>query len=95
MLYAVQDLTEMTSEIQADIAASFQHAATEVLVQKISNALEGTGRESIILAGGVAANKMLRDKISDLKAGLNINVLYPPLAHCTDNAAMIAYLGSL
>lgn len=95
VLYAVQDLTEMTSEIQADIAASFQHAATEVLVQKISNALEGTGRESIILAGGVAANKMLRDKISDLKAGLNINVLYPPLAHCTDNAAMIAYLGSL
>jgi len=47
------------------------------------------------LAGGVAANKLLREKISTLQQSLNIKVLYPPIAHCTDNAAMIAYLGSL
>ena len=95
VLYAVQDLDNITDEIKADICASFQHAATEVLVKKISKALEDTGREGIILAGGVAANKILRKKMTDLQGSLNIKVLYPPLAHCTDNAAMIAYLGSL
>jgi N6-L-threonylcarbamoyladenine synthase len=95
VLYAVQDIEEINSQIQADIAASFQHAATEVLIKKITKALEDTGRESIVLAGGVAANKLLRSKISLLKSKLNVDVLYPPLSHCTDNAAMIAYLGSM
>ena len=95
VLYAVQDLDKITKTVQADICASFQHAATEVLVKKISKALADTGREGIILAGGVAANKLLREKISTLQKSLNIKVLYPPIAHCTDNAAMIAYLGSL
>jgi N6-L-threonylcarbamoyladenine synthase len=95
VLYAMQDLDKITEVIQADICASFQHAATEVLVKKISKALTYTGREGIVLAGGVAANKLLREKISTLQESLNIKVLYPPIAHCTDNAAMIAYLGSL
>jgi N6-L-threonylcarbamoyladenine synthase len=95
VLYAVQDIEEINSQIQADIAASFQHAATEVLIKKITKALEDTGREYIVLAGGVAANKLLRSKISLLKSKLNVDVLYPPLSHCTDNAAMIAYLGSM
>jgi N6-L-threonylcarbamoyladenine synthase len=95
VLYAVQDIGEINSQTQADIAASFQHAATEVLIKKITKALEDTGRESIVLAGGVAANKLLRNKISLLKSELNVDVLYPPLSHCTDNAAMIAYLGSM
>ena len=95
VLYAVQDLDKITDEIKADICASFQHAATEVLIKKISKALEDSGREGIILAGGVAANKLLRKKMTDLQESLNIKVLYPPIAHCTDNAAMIAYLGSL
>ena len=95
VLYSVQELDKITEEVQADICASFQHAATEVLVKKISKALIDTGREGIILAGGVAANKLLREKISTLQQSLNIKVLYPPIAHCTDNAAMIAYLGSL
>ena len=95
VLYAVQDIGEINSQTQADIAASFQHAATEVLIKKITKALENTGRESIVLAGGVAANKVLRNKISLLKSKLNVDVLYPPLSHCTDNAAMIAYLGSM
>ena len=95
VLYSVQNLNEITEQDQADICASFQYAATEVLVKKISKALEDTGREGIILAGGVAANKLLREKISTLQKSFNIKVLYPPIAHCTDNAAMIAYLGSL
>jgi len=95
VLYAVQEIDEITEAVQADISASFQHAATEVLIKKISKALIDTGREGIVLAGGVAANKLLRKKISALQEKLNIKVLYPPIAHCTDNAAMIAYLGSL
>jgi len=95
VLYAVQEIKDMNAVTQADIAASFQHAATEVLIKKISSAIKDTGRNSIVLAGGVAANTLLREKISALKYKFNINVLYPPLAHCTDNAAMIAYLGSL
>ena len=95
VLYAVQKIDEITEVVQADISASFQHAATEVLIKKISKALIDTGREGIVLAGGVAANKLLRKKISALQEKLNIKVLYPPIAHCTDNAAMIAYLGSL
>jgi N6-L-threonylcarbamoyladenine synthase len=95
VLYAVQDLDKINEKVQADICASFQHAATEVLIKKISKALLDTGREGIVLAGGVAANKLLREKISTLQKSLNIKVLYPPIAHCTDNAAMIAYLGSL
>ena len=95
VLYAVQEIDEITEVVQADISASFQHAATEVLIKKISKALIDTGREGIVLAGGVAANKLLRKKISALQENLNIKVLYPPIAHCTDNAVMIAYLGSL
>ena len=95
VLYAVQDIDQITAEVQSDISASFQHAATEVLVKKISRALADTGREGIVLAGGVAANTLLRKKMSALQESLDIKVLYPPIAHCTDNAAMIAYLGSL
>ena len=95
VLYTVQGIQEMDKQIQADIAASFQHVVPEVLIKKVSKALEDTGRKSIVMTGGVAANKLLRDKITVLRDKLNINVLYPPLAHCTDNAAMVAYLGSL
>tara|TARA_B100001029_G_scaffold85714_1_gene70379 strand:- start:389 stop:1387 length:999 start_codon:yes stop_codon:yes gene_type:complete len=95
VLYAVQDLDEITEQDKSDIAASFQHAATEVLMKKIAMAIEDTKREGIVLAGGVAANKLLRDKMLSLQKMFNIKILYPPIAHCTDNAAMIAYLGSL
>tara|TARA_B100000470_G_scaffold75099_1_gene57664 strand:- start:298 stop:1293 length:996 start_codon:yes stop_codon:yes gene_type:complete len=95
VLYTVQGIQEIDKQIQADIAASFQHVVTEVLIKKVSKALKDTGRKSIVMTGGVAANKLLRDKITALRDKLNINVLYPPLAHCTDNAAMVAYLGSL
>ena len=48
-----------------------------------------------VVAGGVAANGLLRDEMSKLEDELNIKVRYPAMKHCTDNAAMIAYLGSL
>jgi N6-L-threonylcarbamoyladenine synthase len=94
VLYSIQDLTDLESNIP-DIAASFQRAAIDVLVSKIKKSLVQTKRDTLILAGGVAANSLLREEMSSLEIELGIKVRYPAMKHCTDNAAMIAYLGSL
>jgi N6-L-threonylcarbamoyladenine synthase len=79
----------------ADISASFQAAVTDTLVEKVRRAVLATGHQAVVLAGGVAANSRLREKMMDLAAELTINLFYPPLAYCTDNAAMIAAAGVL
>lgn len=94
VLYSIRDLDNLDEHI-ADIAASFQQAAIEVLVSKIKKALIKTNRDTLILAGGVAANMLLRDEMNKLEDEYSIKVRYPEMKHCTDNAAMIAYLGSL
>ncbi len=94
VLYSIRDLENLEEHIP-DIAASFQRAAIDVLVSKIKKSLTQTNRDTLILAGGVAANGLLRDEMSKLEDELNIKVRYPAMKHCTDNAAMIAYLGSL
>ncbi|MCQ2408929.1 MAG: tRNA (adenosine(37)-N6)-threonylcarbamoyltransferase complex transferase subunit TsaD [Clostridia bacterium] len=72
----------------ADIAASFQKAATDQLVDTLRFAVENTGIKKIAIAGGVSANQELRDKVDGLKkAGCEVH--YPKLKYCTDNAAMI------
>jgi N6-L-threonylcarbamoyladenine synthase len=82
---------ENGGEIQVyDLAAEFQQALVEVLSEKAVRAAERYGAESILIAGGVAANQQLRRQMQE-KAGPNdIKVYYPSLALCTDNAAMIA-----
>ena len=95
VLYTVRDIVNMTEEIKADIAASFQQAVIDVLTRKIKKAVEATGRSDVIIAGGVAANKALRAAIKDLENSLGIRVFYPSLKYCGDNAAMIAFVGSL
>lgn len=74
-----------------DIAASFQEAALDVLLEKALRAIEQTGERKIALTGGVAANSRLREKFSAEAPGLE--VFFPPLELCTDNAAMVAGLG--
>ncbi|MCX5771365.1 MAG: tRNA (adenosine(37)-N6)-threonylcarbamoyltransferase complex transferase subunit TsaD [Candidatus Hydrogenedentes bacterium] len=71
----------------ADVAASFQEAAVDVLVVKTRLALEQTGAARLVLAGGVAANRLLRDR---LDAEIHVPVHMPPLSLCVDNGAMIA-----
>ena len=95
VLYTVRDIENMTDEIKADIAASFQQAVIDVLARKIKKAVEASGRSDVIIAGGVAANKALRAAIKDLENSLGIRVFYPSLKYCGDNAAMIAFVGSL
>ena len=79
----------------ADVCASFQAVVTGVLAQKTIAAAQREGVADVVLGGGVAANRELRDRIVRLGASRGIRALVPPLASCTDNAAMIAYAGSL
>lgn len=69
-----------------DVAASFQRAAVDALILKISQAIEQTGIRRLVLAGGVAANRLLRESA----AMPGIELFLPPFAYCVDNGAMIA-----
>ncbi len=76
-----------------DICASFQAAAIEVLVKKTVEAARTYQVRDIALAGGVAANSLLRKWMREEGGKFNLNVHFPPLKYCTDNAAMIARAG--
>ena len=95
VLYTVQKISNISKEEKADIAASFQQAISDVLVTKIKKSIEITGRNEVIVAGGVAANKFLRSEFKKLEQSHNIKVYYPDLKYCGDNAAMIAFVGSM
>lgn len=73
-----------------DIAAEFQDALVEVLVEKTIRAAEQYKVKTIMMAGGVAANKSLRQELTKMCKQSNFNLFYPSLGLCTDNAAMIA-----
>jgi N6-L-threonylcarbamoyladenine synthase len=77
----------------ADVAASFQAAVVEVLVERTLAAAAQCGVDRVAVCGGVAANSALRSLFQERSAGTGIEVLYPPLVLCTDNAAMIASVG--
>ena len=72
-----------------DIAASYQEAIVDVLVEKSVRACMGKELKTLVLAGGVAANSRLREKLEQTAAKNGIDVKYPPIELCTDNAAMI------
>ncbi|MEG1285395.1 MAG: tRNA (adenosine(37)-N6)-threonylcarbamoyltransferase complex transferase subunit TsaD [Romboutsia sp.] len=76
-----------------DVAASFQEAVVEVLSNKAVKAAIEKGYKTITLAGGVASNSALREKISEIGKENGIDIKYPPLVLCTDNAAMIGCAG--
>ena len=76
-----------------DVCASFQEAVVEVLSKKAIKAAKEKGYNIITLAGGVACNSSLREKITELSKEHNISIKYPPVVLCTDNAAMIGCAG--
>jgi N6-L-threonylcarbamoyladenine synthase len=76
-----------------DIAKSFQEAATDVLVYKTVDASKEFGIKNIVVAGGVSANSRLREKLLSKGKEENLNINFPPLYLCTDNAAMVSYTG--
>ena len=79
---------------EADIAASFQSTVVEVLVHKAFEAIREAGRDTLVLAGGVAANAALEKRLRMVAEAERIRYLYPPPRLCTDNAAMIACRGA-
>lgn len=77
----------------ADVCASFQEEAVGQVVYKSIEACKKFGLKTLVLAGGVSANKRLREKAKEEGDKAGITVLYPPLKLCTDNAAMVASAG--
>jgi N6-L-threonylcarbamoyladenine synthase len=75
---------------RADLAASFQQAVVDVLVEKSRRALNRTRLKRLAVGGGVAANRLLRSALGEMIAGLGGELFIPPMEYCTDNAAMAA-----
>jgi N6-L-threonylcarbamoyladenine synthase len=86
---------EIDAQTRADICLAFQEAIVEVLVTKSLNALNQTGHQQLVVAGGVGANKQLRESLTSRAKLIGCEVFYPPLEFCTDNGAMIAFAGAL
>jgi N6-L-threonylcarbamoyladenine synthase len=77
----------------ADLCAGFQAAAGDVLVDRSRHALRISRARTLVVAGGVAANGYLRDRLATLAAAEGVRLVAPPQALCTDNGAMIAWAG--
>ncbi|MDP3082803.1 MAG: tRNA (adenosine(37)-N6)-threonylcarbamoyltransferase complex transferase subunit TsaD, partial [Rubrivivax sp.] len=80
---------------RADLAASTQAAIVDVLVAKAMRALQDSGERRLVVAGGVGANRRLREQLDARAQRLGAKVHYPPLALCTDNGAMIALAAAM
>lgn len=80
-------------QTRADIARAFEDAVVDTLAIKCKRALKQCGMNRLVVAGGVSANRHLREKLSKLMQSLNGEVFYPRAEFCTDNGAMIAYAG--
>ncbi|MEC6816441.1 tRNA (adenosine(37)-N6)-threonylcarbamoyltransferase complex transferase subunit TsaD [Photobacterium toruni] len=80
-------------QTRADIAYAFQDAVVDTLAIKCKRALKQTGYKSLVIAGGVSANKSLRQQLETMMKGMRGQVFYPRTEFCTDNGAMIAYAG--
>ncbi len=87
-----RDLDDRT---RADAARSFEEAVVDTLVIKAERALESTGAGTLVIAGGVGANRRLRARMLAMGERNGVRVVYPRAEFCTDNAAMIALLGHL
>lgn len=86
-------LEPASEQDKADIARAFQEAVVDTIRIKCKRAFEHTGYNSLVIAGGVSANTLLRERLEILAGKMRRKVYYPELKLCTDNGAMIAYAG--
>ena len=86
---------KLEQQTRCDIAYAFQQAVIDTLIIKCRRALQQTGYKRLVIAGGVSANKQLRQDLAELMTQLGGEVFYPRPQFCTDNGAMIAYAGYL
>lgn len=82
-------------QTRADIARAFEDAVVDTLVIKCKRALKQTGYKRLVVAGGVSANRHLRERLQQVMEGIKGQVFYPRTEFCTDNGAMIALAGAL
>ncbi len=90
-----REYTALSREERADVAASFQRAASRAVVLKIERAMESMGgrARSVVVGGGVSANRRLREELRLLGERRGVRIGLPKMEHCVDNAAMIAAAG--
>jgi len=94
LLYKLQAMTEQSRTAQAaDLAAGYQEAIVAVLVEKSFAAVRSSGARALAVVGGVSANSRLRALLQQRATSESLHLSLPPLAYCTDNAAMIAAAG--
>lgn len=90
---------ELDEQFKADISASFQRTVTDILIYKMCSALKycenrGIRPNVVAISGGVAANKYIREKLRDVCEQNKMRFVVPPIKLCTDNGAMIAWMGA-
>jgi N6-L-threonylcarbamoyladenine synthase len=86
---------DLDEQERADAALAFEEAVVDTLVTKCRRAIEATGTRTLVIAGGVGANRRLRARMRAMGELEGVRVVYPRVEFCTDNAAMIALLGQL
>lgn len=90
VLYFLKEHPEAKIE---DVAASFQEAVVDTLLSKLEHAIGKRGSNKVVLAGGVAANKLLRKRVEELSNKYGFQAFFPPISLCTDNGIMVARAG--
>jgi N6-L-threonylcarbamoyladenine synthase len=95
VLVLLKSLGEPDEQTRADVARAFEDAVVDTLSIKCERALKQTGQRRLVVAGGVGANKRLRERLKQMTAKLGGEAFYPRPEFCTDNGAMIAYAGCL
>jgi N6-L-threonylcarbamoyladenine synthase len=95
VVVALRNHGELSPQDRADAARGFEEAVVDTLVAKCQRALEATGSKTLVVAGGVGANRRLRARMLAMGERRGARVVYPRAEFCTDNAAMIALLGYL
>jgi N6-L-threonylcarbamoyladenine synthase len=94
-LVTLRDLDPDDARARADVARAFQDAVVETLAIKCRRALRDTGMKTLVVAGGVGANRALRARLVEMAAAEGGVARFPRLEFCTDNGAMIAHAGAL
>ncbi|MGO3217547.1 MAG: Kae1-like domain-containing protein, partial [Halomonas sp.] len=90
----LNDASELDDQARADVARAFEEAVVDTLVIKCRRALDQTGLKRLVVAGGVSANQRLRERLQAECEKRQARAYYPRGRFCTDNGAMIAYVGA-
>jgi N6-L-threonylcarbamoyladenine synthase len=86
---------DFSFSVRADVARGFEEAVVETLAEKCRRALKQTEHQRLVVAGGVGANRRLRERLAGVARELNVQLYFPRTEFCTDNGAMIALAGCL